>query len=320
MARQIWRVLFLLTLGSFFLLFFVEWNSPGTPIESVPLQGGDYHAALVSEPLSLDPARATDSISGWCVIQMFDGLVRFQSNQEDSVAPSIATSWDISADHKIYTFHLRENVRFHDWVVQEPSEKHAATQNHGRVVTSEDFRFSFERVLRKETASPRSVIFEVIEGARAFVNGTADHVLGIITPNPRTLVIRLEKPYKPFLKTLTMPAAFVVPKEDVETRKGPFPVGPAGTGAFRFGGYRGERGQPGRELRLIANDDYFRGRPYINQVVFHIEPNEQKVFKMFLAGELHHSTIPDPDYDTLVEKNLQGFERTPEVSRLGVSY
>ena|GEM_PF-803333 len=320
MARLIWSILFLTTLGSLAFILLTDWKPKGHSIESLPITGGVYHAGLASELSTLDPALATDSPSGWCMIQLFDGLVRFQANVEDSVGPAIASSWDISPDHKQYTFHLRDDVCFHDWIVTDELGTRLPTKCKGRAVTSEDFRYSFERVLDPKTGSPRSLIFEVLEGAKEFMKGKASHVRGLLTPDPRTLTIRLVQPFKPFLKTLTMASALVVPREDIEQLGPRFSTAPCGTGAFRFGGYRGKRGQPGRELSLLANERYFCKRPHLNQVVFHIEANEEKRFQMFLSGRLHHSVIPDPDYDRLGDSEALGIIKTPEVSRLGVYY
>ena len=61
---------------------------------------------------SLDPAFARDQANIWAVNQLFNGLV--QLNDRLEVVPCIARSWEISADGRQYTFHLRQDVVFHD--------------------------------------------------------------------------------------------------------------------------------------------------------------------------------------------------------------
>ncbi|MGB0393228.1 MAG: hypothetical protein ACPGCK_05075, partial [Flavobacteriaceae bacterium] len=61
---------------------------------------------------SLDPAFARNPQNNWAVQQLFNGLVQLNSNLE--VVPEIAHNWEIDASGKIYTFHLRDDVYFHE--------------------------------------------------------------------------------------------------------------------------------------------------------------------------------------------------------------
>src|SRR5690348_18318531 len=64
------------------------------------------------DPRSLDPALSTDVPTGRAVGYVFDGLTRFTPAAE--VEPGLAEGWEISSDGRLYTFHLRQGVRFHD--------------------------------------------------------------------------------------------------------------------------------------------------------------------------------------------------------------
>src|SRR5262249_14840332 len=74
---------------------------------------GTLVVGLVAEPTSLDPGQLTDINSMKLLGALYDTLVRFQPNSFD-LAPSLATSWDISPDLMSYTFKLRPGVKFHD--------------------------------------------------------------------------------------------------------------------------------------------------------------------------------------------------------------
>lgn len=316
MPRLSTLLIALLAVGSAGYLASAEWSGRDVRT-SAPRAGGEYHAPLANDPPTLDPALSTDSTSTWCVMQMFDGLVRQQSGSETSVAPSIATSWTLSADQRTYTFTLREDVRFQsqrEWA-KGPGGRALPTANGGRVVDAEDFRWSFERVLRRETQSPRTAIFEVIEGARDFMAGKAPRVSGIETPRRNVLTIRLEKPYAPFLATLTMPAACVVPREDVEQLKDEFPKRPVGSGPFCF-----ERYTPAKELSLVSNAGYFAGAPHLKRLTFHVISDEERRFELFEDGFLHHSSVPDPKYHKVTEPDSKYARDFTEVEELGVYY
>jgi peptide/nickel transport system substrate-binding protein/oligopeptide transport system substrate-binding protein len=242
-----------------------------------PRPGGTYHFSLgPSDPPSLDPAHVTDTTSHSVVSELFDGLVEL--DREMRVRPAIAERWEVSPDGRTYRFVLRRGVRF---------------QN-GREVTAEDFRYSFLRVLDPKTRSERTWILDRLEGAADVVAGRTADARGIRVRDRYTLELRLAEPFAPFLALLAYPAAMVVPREEVE-RAGPdFSVRPVGTGPFRLAEWR-------RDDRLIleANPAYFRGRPYLDRIVFRIIPDELTRLQEFQAGNFHHTDVPTGLYRTL---------------------
>ncbi|MBL7941803.1 MAG: ABC transporter substrate-binding protein, partial [Flavobacteriales bacterium] len=163
---------------------------------------------------TLDPAFARELEIMWATNQLFDGLVELDSNLR--VIPSIASRWDVSADGLVYTFHLRDAVYFH------PSPLFDDTS--GRKVTASDFVYSFRRILDPDLASPGAWIFNMVDTTGA----------GFVAENDSTLVIRLQKPFSPFLGILTTQYANVVPREVVEHYGPDFRDHPIGTGPFRF--------------------------------------------------------------------------------------
>ncbi|MFH0866783.1 MAG: ABC transporter substrate-binding protein, partial [Bacteroidota bacterium] len=94
--------------------------------------------------VSLDPAYAKDQACIWACNQLYNGLVQLDDKLE--VLPCIAKSWEISGSGLLYTFHLRNNVFFHD---------HELFKNgKGRQVTASDFKYSFSRIVDPKIASP----------------------------------------------------------------------------------------------------------------------------------------------------------------------
>ena len=165
---------------------------------SIPRYGGIYHKRLEQEPLTLDPAFLTDTYAAPVAQQVFDGLVQFDANL--NVVPCIAKSWQASYDGLVWTFHLRQGVKFH----------------HGREVNADDFVYTFTRLLHPRTASPRAWLFERVQGAKEFLAGTAERVEGLQALDAYTLQITLSQPYAPFISILGMVQAQVVPREEVE--------------------------------------------------------------------------------------------------------
>ena len=248
--------------------------------ELQPKYGGKYRAPLRIEPVTLDPARYSDIYSMHVAANIFDGLVEF--DQDLNIIPAIAKRWKISRDHLTYTFQLRQGVKFHN----------------GREVTAEDFIYSFSRIIDSTTKSPAASLFFHIEGAEEYNSGKANHVVGLTAPSKNTLKIQLKKPFSPFLSILAMINAKVVPQEAIYADFGKNPVG---TGPFRFITWKEEK-----EISLSANIDYFYGRPYLDQLQFHIYPNPE-IYNNFLEEKLEHSELPKDQYELVNRQDQSSY-------------
>lgn len=254
----------------FFAVGLIVWASGLAAQGVLPRRGGTYRYTLgPSDPPSLDPVHITDTVSHAVASELFDGLVAF--DRELKIRPAIARRWTVSRDGRTYTFHLRPGVRFHN----------------GRVVTAEDFHYSFERLLHPETRSERTWILEKLQGAREFMGGKRSGVAGIKVLGPHRLQLTLERPFAPFLALLAYPAASVVPREAVERWGRQFSTHPMGTGPFRFSTWRHDD-----RVELEANPDYFQGAPYLDRIVYRVIPDEMTRFQEFKAGNLDHTDIP----------------------------
>ena len=146
--------------------------------------------------LTLDPIYAKDLPHIWACNQVFNSLVAFDDKM--NLVPMVAKSWDISEDGKIYTFHLRDDVQFHEDKCFE-EEKQAPEPVEGpspRMVTAQDFVYSFNRVVDKTLNSPGLWIF-------SSVKHDDDHY-AFTALDDTTFQIELAKPFPPFLGILSM--------------------------------------------------------------------------------------------------------------------
>jgi peptide/nickel transport system substrate-binding protein len=124
---------------------------------------------------STDPGVNRDGNTDMVMTHLVEGLVAYR--QDTSVGPMLAEKIDVSADGLTYTFTLREGVRFHN----------------GETMTSADVKFSWDRYMRRETNWRCTSEFD----GRGVAKVTA-----IETPDPRTVVFRIEKPATLFLATM----------------------------------------------------------------------------------------------------------------------
>ncbi len=137
-----------------------------------------------NEPDSLDPAQGGFGYQE--MFSLYEPLVDAYSSTE--ITPLAAESWEVSEDGTVYTFTLREGLRWSD----------------GEPVTAEDYRQSFLRQLTPETASYSVEEFYPILNGQAFSAGeiTDPELVGLSAPDDLTLIIELEEPTPFFLSYL----------------------------------------------------------------------------------------------------------------------
>ena len=234
---------------------------PGT---SEQRNGSVLRVRLSTDPPSADPAHGTDSASGFIQANIFEPLVKYHPTSLE-LMPAVAESWEVSEDSTTYTFHLRKGVKFHN----------------GREVTSEDFRYSFERLVDPATKSERAWVVDLIAGSKEFADGQTAHIAGIETPDPYTLVLRTDGPISVFLPRLAMHNAGPVPREEVEKWGEEFSNHPVGCGPFKFVSWMHDA-----EVRLEAFGDYYGGKPRIPQVQFRILPDDTVAWLEYKTGGL----------------------------------
>ena len=176
--------------------------------------------AQVAEPRSLDPQVTTALNDFRILVNLFEGLVRYRPGTLEP-APALAESWEISDDGRVYTFQLKDGVRFHD----------------GSRFDAEAVRFNFQRMLDPKHPYhdtgpfPLAFFFEAVESIE---------VVG-----PLAVRFRLDKPFAPFLSNLAYPAGLIVSPAAVERWGEEVGRHPSGTGPFRFVDWR-----PGERVRL----------------------------------------------------------------------
>lgn len=234
---------------------------------------GYLYLRLNSNPTTLDPALITDVMGGGIAAKIFNGLVRF--NEQLDIVPDIARSWSLSRDQLSYTFRLRHDVRF----------------SNGRKITAHDVKYSFERVLTPGTKAPLTWVLDKIEGAGEFVKGKAPGVSGIRILNDHTVVLKLEKPFGPFLSLLAMTTAYIVPREEVARLGQDFGTHPIGSGPYTV-----QEWKHGQYVMLSAREDYFEGRPELNGIHYRIIPEDLTAVMEFETGRLDVLLIPSSEY------------------------
>ncbi len=216
---------------------------------------------------TLDPAFAKNQAIMWPAHQLYNTLVEIDSGL--NIVPSLAKSWEVSSDRRIYTFHLRGDVFFHD--------NDAFPGGKGRKFTASDVAYSLNRIRDKTTASSGAWIF----------NNRVDTVNGFSALNDSTFRLQLLRPFHPILGILSMQYCSIVPKEAVEKYGKDFRRHPCGTGPFRFASW-----DEGETLVFRKNEHYWerdeqgRALPYIDAIKISFFDNKATEFLQFRQDQL----------------------------------
>ncbi|MGD0854998.1 MAG: peptide ABC transporter substrate-binding protein [Dehalococcoidia bacterium] len=199
-----------------------------------------------SGPLTLDPAISSEMSSHIYVMQIFSGLVKFDAQLKP--VPDIAEGWDISADGKTYTFHLRKEAKFQD----------------GRAVTATDLKYSLERTCDPATGSQTaSTYLNDIIGVQDVLSGKSKDLAGVRVIDASTLEITIDAPKAYFLSKMAYPTAFVVDRKNVESGTDWWQK-PNGTGPYKLTKYNAD------SLIVLEPNQYFYGTKATATVGFHI--------------------------------------------------
>ncbi|MBA3446391.1 MAG: ABC transporter substrate-binding protein [Pseudaminobacter sp.] len=221
--------------------------SPAHSQEAKP--GGAIIVTYKDDVATLDPAIGYDW-QNWSMIKsLFDSLMDYEPGTT-TLKPDLAESYEISPDGKVFTFKLRDGVKFHN----------------GRAATAGDVKYSLDRVTNPETQSPGAGFFGAIAGYDEMAAGTAKSLSGVTTLDDKTVRIELSRPDATFLHVMGLNFASIVPKEAVEEFGADFGKHPVGTGAFSLAEWT-----TGQRLVFAKNPDYWnKGVPFLDQITFEI--------------------------------------------------
>jgi len=289
--------------------------------------------ATIGDADTLDPALSYDTASGEIVQNVYETLVYYDGIATDKFVPQLAESWEVSEDGTVWTFKIREGVKFHE----------------GGDLTASDVAFSFQRgMLQGGYSSPQWLLAEPFFGVGVDdITGIVDEFASadsretLLTNPPETLVaacetvkskivaddeamtvtMTLAQPWGPFTATIAQGWGSIMDMEWVVENGGwdgscetwqnfygmvsadnPFTPIANGTGAYKL-----DHWTPGEEIVLTKFDEYW-GEPAITgRVVLKIVPEFGTRFAMLQAGEADF-------IDVGVEQRIQVDEFVGEIA------
>src|SRR5262249_36510992 len=217
--------------------------------------GDTFITASIGDISGLIPSLTTDAASHEIGSLIYDGLVRIDKDLNN--APGMAESWTFSKDCLDLTFKLRRDVKWHD----------------GRPFTADDVIFTYKAMGNTKTPAAFKEGYLLVKGVEAV--------------DPYTVHVTYAKPYARAISTWS---DYVLPKHvlepyvaDGKLRESPQNRHPIGTGPYRFREWR-----TAEKVVLLANPDYYEGRPYIGRVVYRVIPSQATIFLELKSGGVDH--------------------------------
>ena len=215
-----------------------------------------------SDVNNLDPAKASQTSEYQVVGNMFDSLMFKEIDKgTGELVGGLAESYEISDDGLTYTFKLREGVQFH--------------KGYGEM-TSEDVKFSLDRILDPEIQAPNRSFLETVEE--------------INTPDDYTVEIKLKQIDPMLLDNLSLYWTGIVSKKAVEEKGEDFNSAPIGTGPFMF-----DSQQPQTHTTLVKNEDWYRDEVKVDKVRFVPIPEPSTLYLSFENEDLDIIQVSDPE-------------------------
>lgn len=248
-----------------------DTTDEGEDVEAVA--GGDLVIAQLSDAVSLDPHGSNDTPSSNVAFNIYEALLVQDENME--LQPGLATDWEM-VDDLTWQFTLREGVTFHD----------------GSDFNADVVQANFDRVLDDAVASPRAFLFEMVEE----VNVIDDYTVEFVT----------EFPFSPLPAHIAHNGGGIISGELIEADYAAMEEGsdpgtvindnPVGTGPFAF-----ESWEPGEEVVLVRNEEYWDGAPALDSITFRVVPEGSTRLADLETGAVHISDPISPSDISRVE-------------------
>ena len=247
-----------------------KWQKEGN---FKPSYGDRLMMRISGDPPTLNPVTAHDTTSSEVYQKIYESLMDIGIDLK--VIPNLVEAYEISSDGLIFTFHLKEGLKWHD----------------GKPLTTADVKFTYDVIMDpKSGAVNKRAGYETVKK------------LEII--DETTFKVYYEEPYAPALIRWTMT---VIPKHifEEEFNSGKFAnsiynTKPVGNGPFEL-----EAWESNKRVVLKAHEKYHKGRPYFDKLIYRIIPEQTVFFQYIQSGRV--------DYGVITAEQYEQAKRTPKV-------
>ncbi len=232
------------------------------PFISICQDCGDvYIDASLGDASYLNPILASDSASAAINSLVYNGLVKY--DKDLNLIGDLTERWEVKNKGKEIVFFLRKNIYWHD----------------GVPFTSNDVKFTYEKLVDPNVKTPYSSDFELIERCEIIDDYTVKFIYK-----------------KPFVPALESWGIGIIPKHIFDTDKYDFHKNPANRSPIGTGPYKFSKWVTDEKIELVANEHYFEGAPYIKKYVFRIIPDQSVQFLELLNESIDSMNLTPEQY------------------------
>ena len=232
--------------------------------------------AIGADQTGLDPQTVENNESGFIMATIYDSIVNYKVGSS-LVGPGLAERWEISTDGKVYTFHLRHGVKFHDGT---PMDAHTVGQDIDRAINPQNPCYVLGR--------------KGVDTYDDFTYGSVKDgtVVKMDVPNDDTIRFTLPQPNAPFLSSVAMIWQGIVSPAATKQYNCDAGQHPVGTGPFKF-----VEAVRNDHVTVEANPAYWGGRPKVDRIVFQIVPESATRMLKLERNEVQIlADVPPSDY------------------------
>ena len=263
----------------------------------------DTFIATISEPGGVFIPYLYDN--GWdgnAIDPIFASLVSV--DEKGNPIADLAENWEISSDNLVYTYHLKKDLKFSD----------------GSPLTADDVAFTLTLLDDPAYSGYTDISQATIKGADAYKNGSSESIEGIKIIDPLTIEITTEK-VNPLSLTLLGGQVLSKAYYGKDYKKGNLDYlnelysKPLGSGPYKLDKYI-----TGQEIRYVANENYYGGKPKIENLIFKVTSKDTSL-QLFQKGETDYDGFTT-DQDTIDQLKSLGFAnvRIRTVADYGLIY
>jgi len=246
--------------------------------------GGTLIDAMSGEPSGLIAMIAGESSASTIASNIFNSLLKYDKNLE--LTGELAQSWDVSADQKTITFHLKPNLKWAD----------------GKPLTSEDVLFTWQLVTDDKTRTPYGADYKLVKKAEA--------------PDPETFKVTYAQPYAPALDSWS--GLHILPKhllagQDINNT--PFARNPVGSHYYQL-----DQWKKGESISLKRNVNATQGQAKIDHLVSRIIPDRAAQFLELMADNIDSMSLNSIQYARIFPSRPDLTSKIAQYKELGNSY
>ncbi|XPV68354.1 MAG: peptide-binding protein [Halarcobacter sp.] len=236
---------------------------------------------MSSSPSKLNPIIAADSASSNITQWLFNGLLKY--DKDGNITTDLASSYKFESNTKLI-IHIKKNIRWHD----------------GKKLTADDIIFTYKKIIDKSVYTSIKSNYNEVKSVKKL----DDYTIEIIYK-------------KPYFKALVIWMVSIVPKHILENEEdfmtSSFNRKPIGTGPYKLKEFENNK-----DIQLLANDDYFEGRPKIDKIDYKFMPDTNTTFLMLKQKKLDLGGLTPLQIDRQIDKSFR--ENYKIIERPSFSY